>query len=172
MKSPPPLELLKFTTQEKFIGTVFAYKSARCKMFNIFEKNGTNQLAFGLKVLGEKNRQIARNIANADTPFYKAKKLEFYEAMEEYFAGSKRKLYATNEKHIQPFSTPPNPKDFVRHQNNPSTRTDGNDVNIEYEMAEQAGATIMHQMLADMVGGRFATLKEIIKTRIFTVKTA
>jgi flagellar basal-body rod protein FlgB len=134
-------------------------------MFSIFDKNGTNQLAYSLKVLNEKNRQIARNIANSDTPFYKAKKLEFYEAMEEFFTGGKFKLYATNEKHIQPFSTPPDPRDFVRHQNNPSTRTDGNDVNVEYEMTEQAGATIMHQMLTEMTGSRFASLKEIIKTR-------
>jgi flagellar basal-body rod protein FlgB len=135
-------------------------------MFSIFDKNGTNALAYSLKVVNEKNVQITRNIANADTPFYRAKKLDFYEAMGEYFsAGSMDKLYKTNEKHIQPTSEPMDPIEFVHRQNNPSTRTDGNDVNREYEMTELAANSIMHQMFTDMVGGKFATIKEIIRTR-------
>ncbi|MDR2884635.1 MAG: flagellar basal body rod protein FlgB [Deferribacteraceae bacterium] len=135
-------------------------------MLSIFDKNGTNDLAYSIRAVNEKNVQISRNIANADTPFYKAKKLDFYEVMGEYFsAGSTDKLYTTNGKHIQPVSEPMDPAAFVHFQNNPSTRTDGNDVNREYEMTELAANSIMHQMFTDMVGGKFATIKEIIRTR-------
>ena len=136
-------------------------------MIGIFQKTGTNDLGFALSTLSEKNRQITRNIANADTPFYRAKKLVFGEVMEEYYDSMKggKKLYVTNERHIQPFQTPPNPNDFVRRQNNPSTRNDGNDVNLDYEMTEMDASAMLYDMFAQISGGKFATLKEIIKTR-------
>ena len=132
----------------------------------IFSKYRTNDLGFALDALSEKNTQVTRNVAHADTPFYRSKKLEFNEVMAEYFSqGSVKKLYVTHEKHLQPRSFPIDPKDFVRRQNNPSLRTDGNDVNLDYEMSEQAKTTIQYSMMTEMVGGKFATLKEIIRTR-------
>ena len=135
-------------------------------MNGIFTKNKVNALGFALDTLSVKNTQITRNVAHVDTPFYRAKKLEFKEVMAEYFSqGSSKKLYITNEKHIQPLSSPLDPKEFVRRQNNPSLRTDGNDVNMDYEMSEQAKTTIQYSLMTEMVGGKFATLKEIIRTR-------
>ena len=135
-------------------------------MNGIFTKSRTNALGFALDTLSEKNTQVTRNVAHADTPFYRAKKLEFSEVMAEYLSdGGLKKLYTTHEKHLQPISLPINPKDFVRRQNNPSLRTDGNDVNLDYEMSEQAKTSIQYSMMTDMVGGKFATLKEIIRTR-------
>ena len=135
-------------------------------MNGIFTKNRTNDINYALGTLEEKNTQITRNVANADTPYYRGKKLVFAEVMEEYFSqGSVKKLYTTNARHFQPFPSPMDPKDFVRRQNNPSLRTDGNDVNLDYEMSEQAQTSIRYSMLTEMVGGKFATLKEIIRTR-------
>ncbi len=132
----------------------------------IFTKNRTNDIQFALGTLSVKNTQITRNVAHADTPFYRSKKLEFDEVMSEYFSQSNpKKLYTTHEKHIQVSGTPVDPKDFVRRQNNPSLRADGNDVNMDYEMSEQAKTTILYSMMTEMVGGKFATLKEIIRTR-------
>ncbi len=135
-------------------------------MFSIFEKNRTNDIGFALDVLSEKNRTISRNIANADTPTYRAKKLEFDEVMAEHFSSkTTTTLYTTNEKHMQVGSTPVDASDFVRRQNNPSLRTDGNDVNLDYEMSEQAGSAIMYSMLSEIVGGKFGSLKDIITGR-------
>ncbi|MDR0454297.1 MAG: flagellar basal body rod protein FlgB [Deferribacteraceae bacterium] len=135
-------------------------------MNGIFNKTRTNDLGFALDTLSVKNTQITRNVANADTPYYRSKKLVFKEVMAEYFSqGGVNKLYVTNEKHIQPFSDPINPKDFVRRQNNPSLRTDGNDVNLDFEMSEQAQSTILYSMLTEMSGSKFATMKEILRTR-------
>lgn len=135
-------------------------------MNGIFQKTLSNDLGFALSTLSEKNRQITRNIANADTPFYRAKKLVFSEVMQEYYSGSSsKKLYVTNDRHIQPYKMPPDPNDFVRRQNNPSTRNDGNDVNLDYEMTELDASAMLYDMFAQISGGKFATLKEIIRTR-------
>jgi flagellar basal-body rod protein FlgB len=64
---------------------------------------------------------------------------------------------------MQPYSTPLAPVDFLKLQNNPSTRTDGNDVNIEYETSELAASSIMFDMLSTITGNKFAALKEIIQ---------
>lgn len=148
----------------------------------LFQKNRTNDFNHALLVLGEKNKVISRNIANADTPMYKAQKLEFDEVMAAYYAdSSKQKLYTTNANHIQatrPSMALTNGRHIatvsdktvdiaghIRNQNNPSLRTDGNDVNLDYENSEQASTSILYTMLAQMVGGKFGSLKEIIRTR-------
>ena len=137
-------------------------------MNGIFSKAGVNTLEYSLDVLSEKDRQITYNLANKDTPMYKASKLEFKEAMASYFGNDNRikvKLYTTNEKHIQPKSSLDSPLAFVRKQNNPSLRTDGNDVNEEYENAEFAKSAIWQTMFMEIVGNKFAGLKEVITSK-------
>jgi flagellar basal-body rod protein FlgB len=151
-------------------------------MNGIFQKTRANDLNQALLVLGEKNKVLSRNIANADTPMYKAQKLEFDEVMAEYFADdNKQKLYTTNPSHMQASRPSMSLSDgrhiatvvdnqvniagHIRNQNNPSLRTDGNDVNLDYEMSEQATTSILYGMLTQMAGGKFGTLKEIIRTR-------
>jgi flagellar basal-body rod protein FlgB len=135
-------------------------------MNRIFDKTRVNDLNFSLNVLSQKNTQITRNIAHADTPMYRAKKLEFDEVMAEYFSQSTpKKLYVTHEKHLTPAGSETDPAYFVRRQNNPSTRTDGNDVNLDYEMSEQAGTSILYTMLTEIVGGKFGGLKDVITSR-------
>jgi flagellar basal-body rod protein FlgB len=178
-------------TELECIGTQFAYVFIRTHegasmaiMDGIFQKNRTNDLDYALKVLGEKNKVLSRNIANVDTPFYKADKLVFAEAMADYYNENKRKpMYVTNPRHMQaggeaqaltltdarhisPILTSENSiTEHIRNQNNPSLRTDGNDVNLDFEMSEQANTSILYSMFTQMVGGKFGTLKEIIRTR-------
>jgi flagellar basal-body rod protein FlgB len=130
----------------------------------IYDQLKVNSIKIALNTLSEKSVQIARNIANADTPLYRAKKLEFKEVMADYFSSSKPdKLYVTNQKHMQVTSEPIDPANYVRRQNNPSLRTDGNDVNMEYETSEQAATTMMFDLLTNIVGGKFATMKDVIR---------
>ena len=135
-------------------------------MDGIFRKTKVNDLDFALSTLSQKNRVIARNIANADTPFYKSSKIEFSEVMAEYMGqGSAKPLYTTHEKHMQVGSTPPDIEGFIRRQNNPSLRTDMNDVNLDYEMSEQAGTSILFSMLSEIAGNKFGGLKSVISGR-------
>lgn len=149
----------------KHFGTVFAIIPEKERaMIGYFDRLRVNDLNYALNTLSEKTNQIARNIANADTPKYRSKKLEFDTVMRKYFSSANPvKLYTTDEKHLQPYSAPLNPIDFLKLQNNPSTRTDGNDVNIEYETSELAASSVMYDMLTTITGNKFAALKEIIQ---------
>jgi flagellar basal-body rod protein FlgB len=151
-------------------------------MNGIFKQMKVDDMAYALRTLSEKNRQITRNIANQDTPFYKAKKLEFDEVMAAYFRDNngtsplytptdgqirlngESLLMNTQEKHIPMAPAPQGPAAHVRHQNNLSVRDDGNDVDLDYEMTELAGSSILYSAFSQMVGSKFSSLKEIIRT--------
>lgn len=133
---------------------------------NIFNKTVINDLSFALKVNSIKNNILANNIANVDTPNYKAKKLEFSEVMREYFSGgSKLPLKTTNKRHLKGTIDIADPNSFVRLQNNPSLRNDGNDVNLDYEMSEMAKNSIQYSMFSQIIGGKFTGLKSAIQGR-------
>ncbi|ADD69079.1 flagellar basal-body rod protein FlgB [Denitrovibrio acetiphilus DSM 12809] len=135
-------------------------------MQGIFERMKIDTLATGLRTASVKNGVIAENIANKDTPGYKAQDLEFYDVMDEVLGtGKKLPLTRTNEKHLPPAGRGVDPSSFVYQQNNPSVRNDGNDVNVDYEMTQMAENTIRYNMMADMTAGKFTKLKNIIAGR-------
>ena len=133
---------------------------------DIFDKTVIKDLSFALKVNSVKNNILSNNIANVDTPNYKAKKLEFSEVMKEYFSGgSKLPLMTTNDRHIKGTYDVTDPDSFVRLQNNPSLRNDGNDVNLDYEMREMAKNGIQYSMFSQIIAGKFTGLKSAIQGR-------
>jgi len=135
-------------------------------MTGIFERMSVDKLAAGLDTASVKNNVIAENIANIDTPGYKAKDLKFFEVMGEVMGtGKKLPLARTDEKHLPPADRVADPSAFIYQQNNPSVRNDGNDVNIDYEMSQMAENSIRYNMLADMTAGKFTKLKSIIQGR-------
>lgn len=135
-------------------------------MIGIFEKTKVNDLNFALDTLSVKNNGISRNIANQDTPKYKAVKLEFSEVMEEYYSNSKNpmQLTRTNSMHMSVGGEELDPRTLVRFQNNPSIRNDGNDVNMDYEMSQQADAELRYKMLSQIVGKKVTGLVNLTKT--------
>ncbi|KAA0257047.1 flagellar basal body rod protein FlgB [Deferribacter autotrophicus] len=133
---------------------------------NIFSATQIDKLGFALDVTSYKNKIIAENIANVDTPFYKAKKLDFNEVMKNAFDnGKKLPLYVTNPKHLMGKNDLISPASFVKYQNNMSVRNDGNDVNLEYEMSEMASNGILFNMLSQITGYEFTRLKSAIQGR-------
>lgn len=135
-------------------------------MQGIFDKMKIGTLGTALETASVKNKVIAENIANIDTPGYKAQDIEFFDVMNEILDnGKKLPLARTNEKHLPPAELDADPSAFVYQQNNPSVRNDGNDVNIDYEMSQMAENTIRYNMISDMTAGKFTKLKNIIAGR-------
>jgi flagellar basal-body rod protein FlgB len=111
-----------------------------------------------------KQRTISSNIANVDTPHYKSKGVvfqsEFKKALEQKPG---LESFRTHAKHI-PFST-----QFGLNQNaKVVTRTNtlfnhnGNNVDMDYEMAEMAKNQLWYSALTDRMNGRFSSLKSVI----------
>jgi len=135
-------------------------------MQGIFDKMKINTLGTALETASVKNKVIAENIANLDTPGYKAQDLKFFDVMNDVLgSGKKLPLARTNEKHLPPAEMDTDPSAYVYQQNNPSVRNDGNDVNIDYEMSQMAENTIRYNMISDMTAGKFTKLKNVIAGR-------
>ncbi|KXG75740.1 flagellar basal body rod protein FlgB [Thermotalea metallivorans] len=111
-----------------------------------------------------RNEAISNNIANVNTPGYKREKVEFESILKDSLMhlGIEGKL--THEKHI-PLGNlgidhigPVIQKDFTS-----KYRRDGNNVNIDVEMANLAKNTIRYNMMAQRISGKFNKLKQIMK---------
>jgi len=124
-----------------------------------------NDLNAALNVSALKNKVIAENIANIDTPGYKAKNIDFKKVMEEYFSGGQKvSLKTTHEKHIKGANSS---EGFIstEFRNSPSLRNDGNDVNIDLEMYELSANGVLYSELSQLTGYQFTKLKTAITGR-------
>ncbi len=135
-------------------------------MIGIYDKTKVTDLNFALDTLSVKNNGISRNIANQDTPKYKAVKLVFSEVMDEYYSNERNPmpLTRTNAMHMPTGIEELDPRTLVRFQNNPSIRNDGNDVNMDYEMSQQADAELRYKMLSQIAGKKVTGLVALTKT--------
>lgn len=117
-------------------------------------------LEHGLQFSEEKSRAIAQNIANVDTPNYKAKKVQFKDVLEDTKA---RELFAhkTSDKHIE--FKPLERNHTVINRSSFTYRHDGNGVDMDTEQAELAKNQIYYNALVDRLNGKFNTLQTVIK---------
>jgi flagellar basal-body rod protein FlgB len=113
-----------------------------------------------LRLQARRSELLAGNLANADTPNYKARDLDFRQALAE--AGSTTlRLTATRQGHQ---SAPPagvggQPLYRVPHQ--PSL--DGNSVETEVEQAQFARNALRYQASLRFIDGKFRTLITAIR---------
>ena len=107
-----------------------------------------------------KQRIISNNIANVDTPNYKAQEVQFNTAL----TNEMRKLeaYKTNSRHLE-FGGSNSTGYRVITKNNTSYNHNGNNVDIDQEMTEMAKNQIQYNALIERLSGKFNSLKTVIK---------
>lgn len=120
-----------------------------------------NTLQQSLKYASVKNQTISANIANVDTPNYKAKDVIFKNVLQDEMANS-LKAKRTNVKHI-PFGDEPRLSYKVVTHNNTTYNHNGNNVDIDKEMAALAENQIYYQSLVERINGKFNSLETVIK---------
>ena len=107
-----------------------------------------------------RHRAIASNIANVDTPGYKRLQVSFEDNLSQSVVG----LVKTNSKHLpglkQDTFSPQVKKDETT-----SMRVDGNNVDIDVEMAELAKNSIYYNTLATQTYQYFSQLRTAIRER-------
>ena len=57
------------------------------------------------------------------------------------------------------------PRTIVRFQNNTSIKKEGNDVNLDYEMSQQAEAELRYKLLSQIAGKKVTGLVELTRTQ-------
>ncbi len=118
------------------------------------------QLERGLDYSATKGKVISQNIANIDTPNYKAKNVSFNEVFANVQANS-LKAYKTDERHINFKSNGTSPG--VSSYSNLRYRQDGNGVDMDKEQADLAANQIYYNAVVDRINGKFNTLQNVIK---------
>ncbi|RLJ71467.1 flagellar basal-body rod protein FlgB [Hydrogenivirga caldilitoris] len=102
----------------------------------------------------KRHKVILSNIANADTPNYKAKDLEFKEEVDRI------SLKTTNPKHIKPIS---NEGFRVVNVNRGLVGNDRNNVSVEEEMAKLTQNRLAYEVYMKMISGNIDKLNNVIR---------
>lgn len=117
------------------------------------------QTALGLRQ--QRQEVLAANIANADTPNYKARDFEFGKALQEAMGDRMRlpdtQLALTSSRHIPGKASTPGPSELLYRQPlQPSM--DGNTVDMNVERVQFADNTLRYQSSLQVVSQRIKTM--------------
>jgi len=130
----------------------------------LFNDPAFKAISYALDGLSLRQKVTANNIANVDTPGYKAQQVKFEDQLQQAMRDNTEPglpLQATNAAHLGGDSSKTT-LTAVEHQNN-TLRNDGNNVDVDVEMTTLAETTIRFQALSQMARMKFTLLKSIIK---------
>ncbi|MFJ7950519.1 flagellar basal body rod protein FlgB [Lysinibacillus sp. NPDC096418] len=119
-----------------------------------------SSLENGLSYATLNHKTIANNIANVDTPNYKAKDVNFKNMLEEEKRNS-ISAYRTDVRHYDFSITQSTPG--VSNIDNLRYRNNGNGVDMDAQQAKMAENQIYYNALIDRMNGKLNTLNTVIK---------
>lgn len=136
----------------------------------IFNAPSMHYLSRGIEAASLRQGVIANNIANVNTPEFKKSEVLFEDMLAQELRGpskdkdGKLKLVRTHGKHIgapkaeKPFRAEP----VVKLRTETTMRTDGNNVDIDEEMARLSQNQLYYQAMASSLGGYISDVKSVI----------
>jgi len=124
--------------------------------------SGFQRLESSLIAREKMQGSITSNIANADTPNYKADKRNFADFLaDQNKLSSHTKVRTTNARHFADTSSSTLLGNIYQHDD--SRKMDGNSVDIQTEMARMSENQLMHELSMRLVKGRLSGLMNAIK---------
>ena len=124
---------------------------------NLFS-NTITALHQGINYTSLKSEVISQNIANVDTPNYKAMNVSFRTNLDEAMRGT---AYKTDTRHYDFQTNETTPYKIGRDTQNYNST--GNSVDMDHEMSELASNQIYYNALIERLNGNFNTLRTVIK---------
>jgi flagellar basal-body rod protein FlgB len=116
----------------------------------------------GLQAQAERLRHISENIANADTPGYKARDMDFGSLLAQATSGrGDVAMRQTHTRHITGMPGLNDPSALYRVPAQPSI--DGNTVDEQIENAAFARNALEHQASFQFLNGKFTGMKKALK---------
>ena len=118
------------------------------------------EAALGASAL--RHKVISDNIANVNTPGFKKSEVSFEDQLDEVLNGDGKKvaIVRTHEKHLPPPERQMGP--VIKQITNTSLRVDGNNVDIDGEMAGMAKNTLYYNAMAQQISKYFTSLRSVI----------
>jgi flagellar basal-body rod protein FlgB len=114
-----------------------------------------------LQIRTERMEVIAGNLANSNTPGYKARDIDFQKAMRSAQSSSAQSLNRTHDNHIKGGSTGLGEQQF-RISNQPDTG-DGNNVDVQIERNNFLDNGLRYQAGMEFLNGKISGMKKAIK---------
>lgn len=132
---------------------------------SIFNDFSVKAASMALDGLSARQRAIAHNVANVDTPNYKAQRVHFEDALRAALRNEglpNPHLQVTRGNHIQ---VNDGSGSSVAHvvQDNTTYRNDDNNVDIDLEMTRLSETAVRYQALTQIAGQRLALLKSLTR---------
>ena len=103
-------------------------------------------LASALDGLAARQRAIANNIANVNTPGYTAERVSFEDALARSVAQGDGHASVTTARSLEP------------------TRSDGNNVNLDTETLSNVDTVLRFQFASQAAGGEFTAMRAALRT--------
>ncbi|MFB7250944.1 flagellar basal body rod protein FlgB [Microbacterium sp. NPDC056234] len=112
----------------------------------MFDSLTMTALSSALDGLSLRQRAIADNIANINTPDYHAKRVLFEQALAESVAAGDGRATATTAESLEP------------------TRLDGNNVNLDTETLSSIDTMLRYQFATQAINGSFSSVRAAMRT--------
>jgi len=120
-----------------------------------------------LQVRAERAKLLAQNLANEDTPNYKAKDLDWRAALKQARAGLHSSpplhLARTNPRHIDAKGEPMDGTNFVKYRMPTQPSLDGNTVEPHIEKAQFMENAIQYQTTLEFINGRIKGIRSALR---------
>lgn len=114
----------------------------------------------------QRHQVLASNIANADTPNYKARDFSFESAMQNALAGRSDaggvSLARTSAGHL-PGSGTSGPAS-LRFRTETQSAADGNTVDMDHERSQIADNALQYQIITQLIGDKFKGIRSALAT--------
>ena len=128
-------------------------------MIRLFDK-AIDRLTTGVEYTNRRHELLTKNVANLETPGYRAVDVTFDDFLKP----------AQTAADVQQISIGAggagDPRARVVYANDGRPRDDGNDVNLDRQMARLAENTLFNHTLIQLLASRFATVKQAISGRV------
>lgn len=112
----------------------------------MFDSVSFNALSSALDGLALRQRSIADNIANVNTPGYQAKRVAFEGALASSIANGDGQANATTERSLEP------------------TKLNGNNVNLDTETLSNIDTVLRFQFATRAIDGQFSGIRSAMRT--------
>jgi len=126
----------------------------------LFEKTGVNLMRKVLNISSQRQRVIAGNIANAFTPGYVKKELNFEDNLAREMGKKGTAGFVSDSRHIPIGSNNKGSQSFIV-KNNAQSRG----VDLDKEMASSAENQLFYSAVAQMISGKFKSIRTVIRGR-------
>ncbi len=114
-----------------------------------------------LRLRSTRSELLASNLANADTPNYQARDIDFKSLLSEYQGGQGASLQTTHARHMNTSGGIADPEHLYRTPTQPAV--DGNTVDSQVEKAAFMENSLQYQTTLRFIDGSIKTLRTAIR---------